>query len=407
MTPVLNRLLHYDIRGVLFALWFFSAFSLNVKVSAFFHQKHLLWFMIYAVWMLLMSLIGHSARPFMVQLASLPCLAIPFVGYIVVNYYNHKEQSLLLKILFIVIAINLVSNIYIGFTNPMYFDLEHMEGTDAYYSNAGSTSYVATQAFLAIACLIIFYNDTKTTSKIPLIPTAISIICYILFFNPRATIVILLVIALVGIFMIHKEPKSPSKVRGYYVRMFTLIIAVVIVSAIPFFSILENVDNERLAARFSDISVILQGGSMNSLDNSSLAGRFLLGMTSLDTFLSSPFNFLWGVGDDIMINKQYEIDELISVGIGNHSQFLDTLAKYGIIGGVIFINIIKGISKWLKSFSLSKSFHRYVDLFIFLFFFQSILNNSFLSDLFIVIFVVFPLLSIPNKPNYEIVTNKC
>ena len=146
---------------------------------------------------------------------------------------------------------------------------------------------------------------------------------------------------------------------------------------------------------------------MNSLDNSSLAGRFLLGMTSLNTFLSSPINFIWGVGDDIMIGEQYEFSDLLSLGIGNHSQFLDMLAKYGIIGGVIFVNIIKGMSKWLKKFSLSKLFHRYVVLFILLFFFQSILNNSFLPDLFVVIFIVFPLLLVSNRINYEIVTNKC
>lgn len=407
MTPLLNRLLHYDVRGFLFFLWVLSTLLLKVKVSAMLKEKHLYWFMVYAIWMLLMSLIGHSARPFMVQLAGIPCLAIPFVGYIVVNYYNTREQGLLFKILFLIISINLISNYYIGLTNPMYFDIEHMEGTDAYSSNAGSSSYVASLSFLAAICFIIYYNTKVSSNKLPLLVSAFAIICYLLFFNPRATTAILLVIALVGIFVIHREPKSPRKVRQYYVQIFTLILVVIIIALIPLFSLLENVDNERLASRFSDIQFILQGGSIYSLDNSSLAGRFLLGMTSLNTFFSSPLNFIWGIGDDVMIGKQYEFSDLLILGIGNHSQFLDMLAKYGLIGGIIFVNIIKGMFKWLKKFSENRSFNHYIDLFIFVFFFQSVLNNSFFPDLFIIIFIMFPILLISNNRDYEIITNKC
>ena len=146
---------------------------------------------------------------------------------------------------------------------------------------------------------------------------------------------------------------------------------------------------------------------MDSLDNSSLAGRFLLGMTSLKTFFSGITSFIWGIGDNIMIKEQYEFYDLLSLGIGNHSQFLDTLAKYGIIGGVIFVNIVKGMSIWLKKIAIRRQFSHYIGLFVFVFFFQSVLNNSLFPDLFIIIFILFPLLLKTNNRDYEGITNKC
>ena len=407
MTPYLNRVLHYEIRGILFAIWFLSTLFLKVRLTSILKEKHLCWFAIYTLWVLLMSLIGHSARPFMVQLASIPCMAIPFVGFIAINYYNEKEQGLLFKILFLIIFINLLSNIYIGIANPQYFEIEHMEGTDAYNSNAGSTSYVATLSFLAVICLIVYMATKNVSSKLFLLVTTIITTCYLLLFNPRATTTILLAIAFLGIFIVHREPKSTKRIRSYYIQTTILILVIIAIALLPLFTFLENVDNERLSARFSDIATVLQGGSMNSLDNSSLAGRFLLGMTSVNTFLASLPNFVVGVGDDILIGEQYEVYDLIALGIGNHSQFLDTLAKYGLIGGVFFVNIIRGISKWLKKLANSESYNHYVNLLILIFFLQSILNNSFFPDLFIIIFVVYPLLLISNNRAYEIATNKC
>lgn len=406
LTPRLNRLLHYDVRGVLFVLWALSTLFLNIKVSALFKEKHLVWFMIYTIWILLMSLIGHSARPFMVQLATLPVMAIPFVGFIAVNSYNAKEQGLLLRILFLIISLNLLSNIYIGIINPQYFDIEHMEGTDAYFSNAGSTSFVASLSFLTIVLLILLFNIKKSSKKFPIIIAIALISFYLFLLNPRATTLILLVFAAISILLIHRAPKSPKLRRSYYFRTGTLLLIITLVALLPLVSFLGNVDNERLSARFSDIGVILQGGSINSLDDGSLAGRFLLGMTSLNTFIASIPNFIWGVGDNILIGEQYEFYDLLSLGIGNHSQFLDTLAKYGIIGGVIFINIVLGISRWLKRISVRESYYQYIDLFILVFFLQSILNNSFLADIFIIIFVVFPLLIVSNNREYETITNK-
>lgn len=406
MTPYLNRVLHYEIRGILFAIWVLSTLFLKVRLTSILKEKHLCWFAIYTLWVLLMSLIGHSARPFMVQLASIPCLAIPFVGYIVVNYYNTKEQGFLLKILFIIIAINLMSNYFIGFTNPNFFEIEHMEGTDAYFSNAGSTSFVASLSFLTIVLLILFFNIKKSSKKFPIIIAIALISFYLFLLNPRATTLILLVFAAISILLIHRAPKSPKLRKSYYFRTGTLLMIITLVALLPLVSFLGNVDNERLSSRFSDIGVILQGGSINSLDDSSLAGRFLLGMTSLNTFIASIPNFIWGVGDNILIGEQYEFYDLLSLGIGNHSQFLDTLAKYGIFGGVIFINIILGISRWLKRISVRESYYQYIDLFILVFFLQSILNNSFLADIFIIIFVVFPLLIVSNNRDYETITNK-
>ena len=86
-----------------------------------------------------------------------------------------------------------------------------------------------------------------------------------------------------------------------------------------------HIGSERIAYKLLQIQKALEAGDI-ARGGGSLSARYKLYMLSLRTWLSSPKTFLVGIGEHWDSNKQ----------IGNHSQFLDVLAQYGLVGAVFF-----------------------------------------------------------------------
>lgn len=89
--------------------------------------------------------------------------------------------------------------------------------------------------------------------------------------------------------------------------------------------------NPRLQARISSVLVLLQGNSFDGTGRS-LSGRIGLIKTSLDAFLQSPSSFLFGIGH----HRSFDV-------VGNHSFVVDTFARYGLLGGALFIALLRRI----------------------------------------------------------------
>ena len=103
--------------------------------------------------------------------------------------------------------------------------------------------------------------------------------------------------------------------------------AVYIMSAdllVDFFDWLAAViPSDRLATRFREISIALEYENINASKGSLSARSNLMGI-SWQTFTSNFGHIIIGAGEHVK-------DDTI---IGHHSYFLDTLARYGIIGGI-------------------------------------------------------------------------
>lgn len=92
----------------------------------------------------------------------------------------------------------------------------------------------------------------------------------------------------------------------------------------------DVIPSERLSVRFSEIAMVLSFQDME-VSTGSLEGRSDLMWTSWNTFTSSFGHFLFGAGEHIRSNSI----------IGHHSFILDTLARYGIIGGSLMFLYFK------------------------------------------------------------------
>lgn len=106
-------------------------------------------------------------------------------------------------------------------------------------------------------------------------------------------------------------------ITGFYIDMFDWLA--------------DIIPSERLAIRFREISTALYYENLEA-STGSLSARNRLMNVSWDTFTSSIGHFVFGAGEHYGDNTI----------IGHHSFFIDTLARYGIIGGaMMFVYFMK------------------------------------------------------------------
>lgn len=124
-------------------------------------------------------------------------------------------------------------------------------------------------------------------------------------------------------------------------KSIVIFLSVIVVAFLVFFFSSDNMialfdwfaqisPSDRLSARFNDISIALQYESIDATSGSFNSRSELMGV-SWNTFTSSFGHILFGAGE-------HAGDNTI---IGHHSFFMDTLARYGLLGGVLIFIYFK------------------------------------------------------------------
>ena len=148
-------------------------------------------------------------------------------------------------------------------------------------------------------------------------------------------------------------------------------------------------ENMRMMSRIEDLAFVADSGSTGDLDEGSLYTRSILWMASINTFVSSVQNFLFGVGESV-----YETDvySLLAKGVGNHSEFFDMAARYGVIGIIIYYFIIKNSVRFFSLLTKDEKIKDYMFIiFIGIMLFGIVNNLSKGVTTFIMIYLIFPI----------------
>jgi len=85
-----------------------------------------------------------------------------------------------------------------------------------------------------------------------------------------------------------------------------------------------------ISKRMNEIGAILATKNVDNGESSDFNTRMELIGTSFNTFLNNP---ILGVG----YKYGYIFERSSEVGMGNHNEWVDALAKYGLMGGVFYI----------------------------------------------------------------------
>ncbi len=391
ITPYLSRNVSPVINFLFFVLWVVTALISNgLKLKIDLNNKVVLWTVVWYIWQILMRFIGNSNIAWNNYIHRITLYAIPLIMIFVIYKYNNKEKSILGKAVFLIIAFNIISNIVLWIKNPNVFqNLNYViEGAENRLTNAGSTSFVGICMFFSAICLIIFINTKRMWYKLASIfGTCISLF-FMLRINPRAIASFILIAMTLGILLVSHGVWNKKSII-IYICILLLLTPMLIFLMIPLLEWGKSLfTSPEIQKKIEDVINVLKGTSLESFGNdSSLQARFLLSKASLTTFTSSISNFVFGVGENVHGDT---VQELIAFGVGGHSELIDSLAEYGLIGGLIIYKFISAIIKYVSSLASSSKIKRQLIVVMTAFIIYSILNNSFFWDMFYVLMVLLP-----------------
>ena len=247
-------------------------------------------------------------------------------------YLNNDSKSIVTLYYFSIVCIiitliptliELINNISSIREMAYYASLNLEEQLIKSSYNVGNFAFIYGLVFVSL----MFYNRVKYRSKyriVFILLTILSIICVL-----RASFTIALILLLIEM-IIYKSKLSKNVIKNIIIA---LIIFIVLINLSTILYSLSNViSNDKIKERIIEFSTFLNSGNMSG----DLQERVKLYNLSFSTFLSHP---LFGIGGYYYVP---------SIPIGYHSQFIDDIARYGILFGINLILLFVNYFAFIK-----------------------------------------------------------
>ena len=390
ITPLFSRAVHPAVAFFAFILWAID--SINKQgLNFLFGDRYGVakWWIILIGWEILLSFIGFSTtEPNTFILRRLPVYLTPLIGLYCIRTYSIREIRSLFLILCAIIFINLFLNIGLWLRNPEVFEgISRFEAIESRL-NIADTAFVHDILFLLPLLYILYHSSFIKGKRILFLFVILLSILFISYINPRATAFFILILYVFALFFVRRANKS--NLHGITrVLLYAIALGLVVAFAVPVLEWMASLLPERMAVRINDTIESINGGTItNDSEEGSLYVRWMLAQVSLDTWLSGPINFIFGKGEDLAASGR--IDDLISLGIGQHSEFVDFLAKYGLFGAFLLYKALHSTFTFILSLCYNDSIKSYVRVTMIGFLVMSTLNNTLIADNVIVVFIMLP-----------------
>ena len=372
LSPTMNSFLIYPLLGIL-AIYFFSTLSLylneckkvRVITSAFLIVLFMIIEYAYVFFNITKGTQGFSFTTIKFMLCAV--VLIPSYG---VTTIDQKK-----KIMIASIAENLVIMLYLSFQYARYGDE---------YANIlqiGVTQYASSHIFFVGAFFVFYLLASSRRDKRIALVMIIASILFSLLVTQRGIVFFMTVILIFALILFGRK-----NTRQHFI--ITLVIGILaVVIMINYEAILmkfcDIINSERLTIRIRRMIVLLQSGEMEEAGGS-FNGRYELIKVSWDTFSSSFKNMMVGTGDHYG-----------NTIIGHHSQFVDILAQYGIMGGTVIVFMIKSFYKnlvYVSACSKSKIAKKCIVIIFLFYIIRGFIGTVFHSAIAVQMFCVVPFL---------------
>lgn len=341
ITPIVSASIPVYVLPVVYILWFVTAaicgkFVMNSKITV------LALVGLTICWAY--KILGISSAELGNYFFTTVFYTMPICMLYVDKNYTCKQKKILSILIIIVFFLSLLSNIVffnnIGNYTDWSYTAAQKDSEIVKTFNLGDTSFTVASMVFAGALTILTLLGKKIWRAVFLVGL-ITALYYNLVCAGRASVVLLLAIMEVCLLLVYLN-------KGFYLkRALAIILPSVLFLFIlggPLFHYFGDVfGNDRLAVRMHALGVFFEGGNTA---NEETLGRGELSFLSIHTWLRDSITFLFGIGD-----HRYEagfIEQVYTIGIGGHSSFFDTLARYGIIGFSIWFGLFVNIFKYMK-----------------------------------------------------------
>lgn len=372
-------------------IWFGISFISNYKVFiSIFLEKKTIALLIFFLFYLVTSLPTAGVYNTFKYMGSFIILFSPMFIY---SYYQRLGNIKLLKKLlyftYIIWLFFVIKALHFYYLNPNA--ARRLASNKEYYgviAIGGGYSLAIASTILAVFLMVLVLNKLRKGGRSTRLSKLIFIVLLILVvFETRSTITFLgLILGLFLTLLLNLFSDKAGKIKINYRIIFlsSLFLIIILIAFINtnnigyLMMILTQNSTNKLFIRLHEIGIELynfrsKGGSTY------LRSRLSLLLESLKLFISSPF-----IGNGFKYAYDFNLSKLI--GIGNHSEWLDILAIYGLFGGLpIFMIYYYGIQTALR-YHCSVSMGAYIFVLIFLGLFNPF--KSFQAHL--IIFFVIP-----------------
>lgn len=276
-----------------------------------------------------------------------------FVFSIYRQILNDKEKHCIVNFTLAVAMLNMLYNIcflirYPGANQELNF-------SDMYVGcNLGNSNFT----FMIMLILIIYLFYALHGKIIYLLFVVIGGL-YLVISSKTTALLIFLIIAY--IISVEKFAGKIKKENRILIECMGVILPLVLYK--PVLLVLSHfISNQYIVERLNALIV----GDTSSI----YLSRTGLAKLSFHTFLSHP---VFGIG---YVKADFSKIDYVTTGIGHHSEFIDHLGRYGLVGGIAYIIIWCKYFKSFNSYSGTKEDHHAGIMIFIAFMIYSFLNNS-------------------------------
>lgn len=295
---------------------------------------------------LLYYILGYSTAAsgnYFSQVVFFLCIYIAMISG---EYMSQKQKMYFIIALLSVATINLCYNVIINiiYPNASYQTLNLHRGWNSELEGLaiGTTGFNTFTLLFFNICFFLFLNCQSKKYKMTfLILSGLSV--YYIYLGQRGSVTLFMVLS-IFLLLYTKEKKNIRRRKFIPVVFLILIFIMCIIFSEEILKLLMVIfPSERLQIRFNSLLETLNTG----VNEESFTGRYGLYWVSIDSFFSSLKSVLIGIGD-----HRTEVSNFAATGIGGHSELLDSLARYGLLG-FSFITII-----YISAYQLTNNFFK-------------------------------------------------
>ncbi len=385
VTSILPNLSNRYVFGLFMLLWIISSIPTLIN-SNYAIVKNTKVFIASAILMGALLIInyffGRYNLLFSYLFSNIRLLCIIVVG-LFYAVYEENRKKIARSFYIIIIVVMCYSCLKTGIYNIMYYNVSRMLSTGISQTGYRFTGIIGLGSYHYIYGIIypififMIYIIEKLKKKkygfnfwVVLITFTISLFCLIKA-EFMYSYILLVVAILLYIFKINNVKRIVVCLLGMI-----LILCVIRMPLANFLDTCANkINSPNIQLRFKDVASMLRG---NVDDTTDVKARLENYYTSINTFTNEP---IIGVGYNKDDNR-----------IGSHSTLLDVLAKFGIIGGIVFITLIMSsiVCIYRKIGVEYKDIVFYCSTIFLLF---MLINNALLVPIFYFFYIVVPFIS--------------
>lgn len=329
-----------------------------------------------------------------------------FVAILLTVLFPHRitaiNDTVFLAILFIII-LNIADNIRLCLKYPEIYLLVNrdMDSVGATL-NIGSSKFYNAIFFFNTVCFFGFLNCKEKKIKYCLLAGVLLSAVFLFAFCLKASVIVFTVLSLFLLFF----AKRAKNMRQFSIRILVpALFAYVIVSVFSeeIIGFMSNIfASPRLVAR---LSLLIDPDSAEAARGTgTVSARGNLWMMSVNTWTESISNFVFGIGDHRAVWSQGQT--AVETGIGQHSDFLDSLARYGLLGVFILVpTLFLGFRFLISVFNKEYKLQILVIALVFVMF--GFTKGVFQPDIGFLLFIFLPMMSkYLNRPETRVMIQR-